>query len=237
MKSLHVNKLILVAFITVCVLQTGCASETNVNLATQMPSSRASQDNSTMPKDIDTANITSAPSAVIPSLTVNPSPTVTPSPTVPSSTQDTQNTEMNFTQIQAGDYSSLLGTWIEVAYSDNPFDGSGQQWHAGTSGAAPHTLSVSIDKIVYNDSAMVMQGNTITDHAGSHLLSFVNNGGSLYADFADANTTINWAVTFYPKGKANEIQPNNGVKIDNTKNLIDIWYSGMQNEIIFAQID
>lgn len=235
MKSLHVNKLILVAFITVCVLQTGCASKTNVNLATQTLSSRASQDNSTMPTDIDTANITSAPSAVIPSLTVNPSPTVTTSPTVSSSTQDTQHTEMNFTQIQAGDYSSLIGTWIEVAYADNPFDGSGVQWHAVKSGAAPHTLSVSTDKIVYNDSAMVMQGNTITDKAGSHLLSFVNNEGSLSADFADANTAINWAVTFYPKGIANEIQPNNGVKIDNTKNLIDIWYSGMQNEIIFAQ--
>lgn len=218
MKSLHEHKLILVAFITVCVLQTGCASETKANLA-QSPSSQASQDNSTMPKDSDTANITSAPLAV------------------PSSTQDTQNKEMNFTQIQAGDYSSLLGTWKEVAYADNPFDGTGAQWHAGTSGAAPHTLSVSTDKIVYNDSAMVMQGNTITDHAGSHLLSFTNNGCSLNADFADSNTAINWAVTFYPKGIANEIQPNNGVKIDNTKNLIDIWYSGMQVEIIFAQID
>lgn len=196
MKSLHVNKLIFVALITVCVLQTGCASKTNVNLATQ----------------------------------------TLPSPTVSSSTQDTQHTEMNFTQIQAGDYSSLLGTWIEVAYADNPFDGSGAQWHAVTSGAAPHTLSVSTDKIVYNHSAMVMQGNTITDKAGSHLLSFVNYEGSLSADFADANTAINWAVTFYPKGIANEIQSNNGVKIDNTKNLIDIWYSGMQNEIIFAQI-
>ncbi|WP_040950107.1 DUF6287 domain-containing protein [Gorillibacterium massiliense] len=237
MKSLNEHKLILVAFITVCVFQTGCASKTNVNLAARTPSSLASQGNSTMPTDIDTANITSAPSAVIPSLTVNPSPTVTPSPTVPSSTQDTQNTAMNFTQIQAGDYSSLLGTWIEVAYADNPFDGTGAQWHAGTSGAAPHTLSVSNDKIVYSDSAMVMQGNTITDAAGSHLLSFINNGSSLSADFADANTAINWAVTFYPKGIANEIQPNNGVKIDNTKNLIDIWYSGMQNEIVFAQID
>jgi len=141
---------------------------------------------------------------------------------------------MNLTQIQAGNYSSLLGTWIEVAYSDNLFDGSGAQWHAGTSAISP-TLSVSTDKIVLNHSAMVMQGNTITDNAGSHLLSFVNNKGTLYAGLADANTAIYWAVTFYPKGIANEIQPNNGVKIDNTKNLIGIWYSGMQNEMIFAQ--
>lgn len=234
MKSLHVNKLILVAFITVCVLQTGCASKTNVNLDTQTPSSRVNQDNSTMPTDIDTANIKSEPSTVIPSLTENPGSTVTPSPTVPSSTQDTQHTEMNFTQIQAGDYSSLLGTWIEVAYSDNKFDGSGQQWHAGTS-AIPPTLFVSTDKIDFNNSAMVMQGNTITDKAGSHLLKFVNNEGRLSAYFVDANTAITWTVKFYPKGIENDIQPNNGVKIDNTKNLIVIWYSGMRNEIVFAQ--
>ena len=231
MKSLHVNKLILVAFITVCVLQTGCAS-TNANLDTQTPSSRASQDNSTMPTDIDTANITSAPSAVIPSLTENPSPTVTPSPTVPISTQDTQGTEMNFTQIQAGDYSSLLGTWTEVAYSDNKFDGSGQQWHAGPF-ANPDVLSVSTDKIVYYH-AIVMQGNTITDEAGSHLLEFTIYKGSLGADLADPYTTINWAVTFYPKGIANDIETNNSVKIDNTKNLIVIWYSGMQREIVLC---
>ncbi|MHB1484115.1 MAG: DUF6287 domain-containing protein [Saccharofermentanales bacterium] len=147
---------------------------------------------------------------------------------------DIQGTEMNFTQIQTGDYSSLLGTWTEVAYADNPFDGSGQQWHAGTS-AIPRTLSVSTDKIVFNHSAIVMQGNTITDEAGSHLLKFVNNEGHLSADFVDAYTTINWSVDFYPKAVINDIQPNNGVKIDNTKNLIDIWYSGMQSEIIFAQ--
>lgn len=200
MKSLHVNKQILVAFITVCVLLTGFASETNANLATQKPSSKASQDNSTRH----------------------------------SSKQDTRYKKMNFKQIQAGDYSSLLGTWKEVAYADNRFDGSGTQWHAGTS-AIPDTLSVSTHKIVYNHSAMVMHGNKITDEDGSHLLEFTNYKGSLSADLADADTTINWSVTFYPKGIANDFKPNNGVKIDNTKNFIDIWYSGMQEEMVFAQ--
>lgn len=201
MKFLHVNKQILVAFITVCVLLTGCASETNAYLATQKPSSKASQGNSKRH----------------------------------SLKQDTKHKKMNFKQIQAGDYSSLIGTWKEVAYADNPFDGSGSQWHAVKPGVANHTLSVSTNKIVYNHSAMVMHGNKITDKAGSHLLSFAKDKGSLSADFADANTAINWAVTFYQKGIGNDIEPNNGVKIDNTKNLIDIWYSGMQEEIIFAQ--
>ena len=148
-----------------------------------------------------------------------------------SSTQDTQHTEMNLTQIQAGDYSSLLGTWTEVAYVDYRI---GQTWHAGTSDTAPETLSVSTDKIVYSSSAMVMQGNTITDEAGSHLVKFVNDE-ELYAEVSDPDTATFWFVTFYPKGIANGFEPNNGVKIDNTKNLIYIWWSGWQREIIFAQ--
>ncbi|MDL2302527.1 DUF6287 domain-containing protein [Lachnospiraceae bacterium OttesenSCG-928-D06] len=153
--------------------------------------------------------------------------------TVTSSTQDTQN--MNLTQIQAGDYSSLLGNWILVAYADNLFDGKGQQWHAGAPDTVTATLSVSSDKIVFNDTAMVMQGNTLTDDAGSHLLSFVNDGTSLDAYLADAYTAITWGVTFYPKGVANNLEPNNGVQIDNSKNLIVVYYSGMRVETVFEQ--
>lgn len=163
---------------------------------------------------------------------VNDSPIST---MVPDTTQDTQNTEMNLTQIQVGDYSSLLGTWKEIAYADNLFDGTGQQWHAGRSDTVSSSLSVSTDKIDFNGSAMIIQGNTLTDGAGSHLLSFVNDGTSLYADLADVNTAITWAVTFYPKGVANNFEPNNGVQIDNTKNTIAVWYSGMRVLTVFGQ--
>ena len=126
-------------------------------------------------------------------------------------TQNIQNTEMNLIQIEAGDYSSLLGTWTEIAYAENLFDGTGTQWHAGARGTVPSTLSVSSDKIVLNDSAMIVQGNTLEDDAGSHLLSFTNNGSWLSADLADASTTINWSITFYPKGVANDLEPNNDI--------------------------
>ena len=58
-------------------------------------------------------------------------------------TQNIQNTEMNFTQIQAGDYSSLLGTWTVEAYSDNRFDGTGQQWYTGGAGLRSSPLYIS----------------------------------------------------------------------------------------------
>lgn len=152
----------------------------------------------------------------------------------PNTTQDTQNTEMNLMQIQVGDYSSLLGTWKEKAYADNLFDGTGLQWCTGRSDTVSSTLSVSTDKIDFNESAMIIQGNTLTDGMGSHLLSFVNDGNSLDA-YADSTNAIYWNVTFYPKGAANNLEPNNGVQIDNTKNTIVVWYSGMQVLTVFEQ--
>ena len=158
-----------------------------------------------------------------------------PKSTMPlNTTQDTQMTEMNLTQIQVGDYSSLLGTWKEMAYADNLFDGTGLQWHTGRSDTVSSTLSVSTDKIDFNESAMIIQGNALTDGMGSHLLSFVNDGNSLDA-YADSTNVIYWNVTFYPKGAANNLEPNNGVQIDNTKNIIVVLYSGMQALTVFVQ--
>jgi hypothetical protein len=138
---------------------------------------------------------------------------------------------MNLTQIQDGNYSSLLGTWTEVAYAVNPQNGTGEQWKAGSLS----TLSVSSDKIVYGNGNLVIQGNTLKDSAGSHTLKFKNNGGSLEASLTDQNVAINWAVYFYPKGVKNILEPNNGVKIDNTKNLIVIWTSNNGFTEVFAQ--
>lgn len=158
-----------------------------------------------------------------------------PKSTMPlNTTQDTQMTEMNLTQIQVGDYSSLLGTWKEMAYADNLFDGTGLQWHTGRSDTVSSTLSVSTYKIDFNESAMIIQGNALTDGMGSHLLSFVNDGNSLDA-YADSTNVIYWNITFYPKGAANNLEPNNGVQIDNTKNIIVVLYSGMQALTVFVQ--
>ena len=152
----------------------------------------------------------------------------------PNTTQDTQNTKIDLMQIQVGDYSSLLGIWKEIAYADNLFDGTGQQWHTGRSDTVSSTLSVSTDKIDFNESAMIIQGNTLTDGMGSHLLSFVNDGTLLDA-YADSTTAIYWSVTFYSKGVTNNLEPNNDVQIDSTKNIIVVWYSGMQVLTVFGQ--
>lgn len=118
-----------------------------------------------------------------------------------------------------------------VAYAVNPHNGTGEQWKAGSLS----TLSVSSEKIVYGNGHLVFQGNTLKDSAGSHTLSFKSDGGTLVASLTDENVAINWAVLFYPKGVINDIQPNNGVKIDNTKNLIVIWTSNNDVTEVFAQ--
>lgn len=156
-------------------------------------------------------------------------------PTTEHKTEDIQSIGMNLTQIQTGNYSSLQGTWTEVAYAINGHDGNGYQWKVGALAAA--TLSVSNDKIALNGTAVVIQGNTLTDSAGSHHLLFENSGSSLEASLADADdVAINYGVYFYPKGVTNDIQPNNDVKIDNTKNLIVIW-SSSGCTAVFAQAD
>lgn len=172
------------------------------------------------------------------SLTAVPtsSPTNSPAilPTTKPKTEDIQSIGMNLTQIQTGNYSSLQGTWTEVAYAVNALDGNGEQWKTGA--LAPDTLFVSSDKIAFKGTTAVIQGNTLTDSAGSHHLSFKNNGSSLDTSLADADVVaINYAVYFYPKGVTNDIQPNNGVKIDNTKNLIVIWSSNNGYTAVFAR--
>lgn len=160
--------------------------------------------------------------------------------TVSGTTQEkNQDIEMDLAQIQAGDYASLLGTWKEVAYADNRFDGTGQQWHTGRwSDTDSPSLSVSTDKISYNESIIIMQGNTLTDGMGdTYPIEFEKHGkdGSSLEAHTDFNAHIYWSIRFYPKGAENHLEPNNGVQIDNTKNLIVVYYSGMRSVTVFAQ--
>ncbi|MCL2653367.1 MAG: DUF6287 domain-containing protein [Propionibacteriaceae bacterium] len=146
---------------------------------------------------------------------------------------------MNLAQIQAGDYSSLLGTWKEVAWAVNDYDmnNPGVHWHAG-SASSVDTISVSSDRIVFDGMGVAMQGNTLTDNNGAHALLLQSRGGSLDASLADQSVAINWGVYFYPIGAtevSSDFQPDNGVTIDNTKNLIVIWTSNMGATTVFAQ--
>lgn len=59
-------------------------------------------------------------------------------------------------------------------------------------------------------------------------------GSSLEAH-TDFDARLYWSIRFYPKGAENHLEPNNGVQIDNTKNLIVLYDSGMRREIVFAQ--
>lgn len=164
--------------------------------------------------------------------------TATSKNTSASPTPTNATTTMNLKEIQDGNYSSLQGTWTEVAYVYNPQNGTGVQWSADISTSCA-TLKVTSDKIDFNDSMAVIQGNALIDFEGSHPLLFNNSGCSLDASIKDyLDTQYCWDVTFYPKGvDANkDMLPNNGVKIDNSKNIIVVFLTG-DDIAVFAQTD
>lgn len=143
-------------------------------------------------------------------------------------------------QIEGGDYTSLMGTWVPEAVATNPYDGTGVQWRAG----GPGSLSVWKDTIDLDHFA-VMRGSTWSTGKGttarSDPVQFDNNGSYLVASLANAGSvSINYSVTFYPKGALAlnpNLIPNNGVTLDNSKDTILIWSSNMGSTSVFTRVD
>lgn len=112
-----------------------------------------------------------------------------------SSSESSEVTEMSmdFAQIQQGDYSSLQGSWEEVAVSLNRHDGTGNTWIEGQN----EQIEISQNQIV--DGNMTISGSVLHDGENKNL-SFRQADGYLAADSDDG--AIIWNVYFYPKGVA-----------------------------------
>ncbi|MHC9537827.1 DUF6287 domain-containing protein [Dellaglioa sp. BT-FLS60] len=138
---------------------------------------------------------------------------------------------MNLSQIQQGNYTSLLGNWEEVAVSTNHQNGEGSTWSAGVG----EKLSVKASEII-DGSAMKLQGNTLIDNNGNVALKFKEQNGYLTADSDDQMATILWNVSFYPKGVA---MANTGdsapTSIDNSKDRVVIWTSNNSYQQVFEK--
>lgn len=139
----------------------------------------------------------------------------------------TSANKMNFDQITNGDYTTLQGNWKEVGYAAKGSDEN--QLTAGSS----DSLTVSADQIKNGD--MSVEGNKLTDNNGSHGLKFSTKDNILTVELRDADTaSINWTVTFYPKGTFNKFTTDNG-SVGNKQNLIVIWTSNNSYEEVFAE--
>lgn len=161
----------------------------------------------------------------------------------PDGTTDTTSPpapSINLQQVAAGDYSSLIGTWTPVASATNPHNGTGEQWRSGSlSAEVPSTLVISKDAIVYNEWVTV-EGNTLTVDTGngpeSAPFPFENDGKSLSAG-AELGPNF-YAMDVYPEGSVDvdsELGVNNGVTVDNQKDVISFWSSHNGSSNVFAR--
>lgn len=142
--------------------------------------------------------------------------------------QAAKSEQMNLSQIQLGNYESLLGNWKEVAISVNRQDGSGSHWEASNG----DTLSVTKDKII--NGSLSLQNSNLNDGSNNNAVVFSEENGYLTADLENENVAINYAIYFYPKGVAMSNWGNDipGV-IDNSKNRIVIWTSNNSYAEVF----
>jgi|GEM_PF-4058133 hypothetical protein len=136
---------------------------------------------------------------------------------------------MNFSQLKQGDYSSLVGEWTEL--------GSVSPHYAKLSKTEltnPNTNQMIVTKTGITVDGISLVGTTLKDNAGDHALVYSEEDGLLVASLQNQNVSINWTVTFYPKGTANPFKTSDG-PVSNKQNLIAIWTSNNQFTDVFAE--
>lgn len=99
---------------------------------------------------------------------------------------------MNLEEIASGNFSSIKGTWHEVAYGNNHVKGEdGTQYKLG----GTTTLEISAEKI--DSLGIEVVGTTLIDSNGEHELKYRLQDGTLMASLVDQMVAINWSVSFY----------------------------------------
>lgn len=133
-----------------------------------------------------------------------------------------KQTGMNFTQIQAGDYSNIAGQW---QLSSRQAKGR----EMTIDNAKP--LAITNDQLTSDSITLSKAG--LKDNAGLHPVNFKTVNGSLAVLLADSVAT-NWSVTFYPIGTSTEYGLEGG-GTTNSKNVIVIWTSNMSLTDVYVQ--
>ncbi len=133
--------------------------------------------------------------------------------------------KMNFAQIEKGDFSSLTGTWTEIAGGGNGIGGFQMEVGDGR--------KLSLTPSTIKTMGMSVSGTTLTDNNGAHKLEFDVQKGALFASLQN-DAAINWGVTFYPKNTTSAYSDITGTP-KNTQNLIEVWTSNNSATQVFAQ--
>lgn len=113
-----------------------------------------------------------------------------------SSSAPAKSATMDFNAIKAGDYSSLIGNWRDVAEAYNSYDGKGIHWGSVDT---PGQLTITTNSIRTSEMSMNQDG-VISSQDQTGQATFSQRGGGLWAD---ANVgAIAWDIAFFPKGQS-----------------------------------
>ena len=145
-------------------------------------------------------------------------------------TKTTAKLSMDFDQIEAGNFSGLSGNWSQIGTGYNRHDQHGMRYKAGGDGQ----LSVSKSSITTGTDGITLHGHTLTANDLNHPVEYQVKNNVLTVLLKDDETSINWAVTFYPKGTTSEYRDDSHAS-KNTKNIIVVWTSNNFYTQIFAQ--
>ncbi|WP_054750657.1 DUF6287 domain-containing protein [Lacticaseibacillus thailandensis] len=143
------------------------------------------------------------------------------------------NSGMNLTQIQQGNYSSLAGSWQEVAVAGNNLGGQpGYNW-SQDSQRLTDQLTVTNNQVTTTE--FTLSGSSFNIDGTDSAVKFGQNAGALEADLVNQDVTTNYSIEFYPRGTAVNKQFNNGVTDDTSKNRIVVWSSNNGYTQYFVQ--
>ncbi|WP_071130727.1 DUF6287 domain-containing protein [Enterococcus timonensis] len=135
---------------------------------------------------------------------------------------------MNFSQIEQGDYSSLMGEWEEVAMAVNMYRGDGITWQD------TFDDQITITKSEISVSGMTLRGNILLDPEEKAVI-YREEDDYLRADTEEG--AIIWNIGFYPKGAVYGASiPNQSIAIDQNKERISLRTSNMGLTMVFQRV-
>ncbi|WP_461214825.1 DUF6287 domain-containing protein [Lacticaseibacillus sp. GG6-2] len=164
-----------------------------VDKSSKRESSSAKSNQSSSRASASQASSTQSSQPATRAATVKQTTNTSTSRSAASSSAPAQSATMQFSAIQAGDYSSLVGNWREVAEAANYQDGNGVRYGDIKT---PGPLTVTANSISTVD--MTMKAGIITSNGQTGKMTFQQRSGGLTAD---GNVgAIAWTIWFYPKG-------------------------------------
>lgn len=153
-----------------------------------------------------------------------------------SASNKSEGTQMNFKEIQAGDYSSLAGDWEEKgAHGAHLVDLPGKNRWTRDSSFYHEPLKVTDSGIDTDPTGLSMNKSKIFWGDDGHPYKFTTKSGVLIAGTVGDETISSAKFYFYPQGTPAHFKFDHGVHDMPSKNRIFIWAKDNDNLWYYVQ--